>query len=337
VTKLDDIGRRALADDSNSACIRIGDQVWTQHKLAIDQDQEVKGSDLEALIIRLNSHNDDDGMCGITDWSLPTTAQLTRMAIDKTLPFTHKDSGNSYGDYWLIETEAAYRFVFDIRTLEKSSYSRSSSYEYSFRAVGTTSGEVQDALPVPAAPINGVVDDVNDIFSWDYVTGFTSATDYEFSINSGRDWNPVSSKPQAIGDVTLTIGAVQVRVKELADSHNSGQILSSTETYSGAAGCFGADASAEIAGICYSRHDNGKSWDDAKVFCEANNSNLVSKSHADFANLATELSLDASKKYWLLEPDSYPGYAYSLRKSGSSWRPGNYTHDSTQQSFICAK
>ncbi len=340
VTKIDEDGRRALTDDSNSACIRIGDQVWTQHKLVIDQDQEVRGSDLEALITRLNSHNSDTGMCGVTDWSLPTSAQLTRMAIDKHLPFIHKDSGNSYGDYWLSETEAAYRFVFDIRTLEKSSYARSSSYEYSFRAVGTISGAIPDALPVPVAPMNGVVDDINDTFSWDYVVGFTSATDYEFSLDSGASWNPVVSLPLDVGDYLFEVGSIRVRVKAVDGNNNTGLSLISTEAYTGAIGCFGVNAT-EIDGICYRYYAEEKNWSSAKAFCETDSASLVSKDYANFNNLGNNLALESSNRYWLLEEDHrYSGYAYYLYNSSNNWQAINHSGTigkSRSYSFICAK
>jgi hypothetical protein len=322
VTNIDQDGRRALVDNSNSTCIRIGDQVWTQHKITVDNNQDVGGSDIASTLTRLNSHNSEKGMCGVTNWDLPTAQQFTAMAMDKSLDFNHKDSGNSYGDYWLKEVDGNKRFVFDIRTLEKSTYAKYSSDDYSFRAVGTTSGIIPDALPIPAAPANGQVDDVNNTFSWDYVTGFTSDTDYEFSLDSGTNWNPVVSLPLDVGDYLFEVGSIQVRVKAVDGNNNTGLTLASTEAYSGAIGCFGTGAT-QIEGICYRYYAEEINWSSAKAFCEADSASLVSKNHGDFTTLAQALSLDSSKKFWLLERYKTYSYAYSLRMSSSIWSSDN--------------
>jgi len=340
VTNIDQDGRRALADNSNSTCIRIGDQVWTQHKIIVDNNQDVEGSNIASTLTRLISHNSDSGMCGVTNWDLPTAQQFTAMAINKSLNFNHKDSGNSYGDYWLKEVDGSRRFVFDIRTLEKSTYAKYSSDDYSFRAVGSTSGTTPDALPIPAAPTNGQVDDINNTFSWDYVTGYTSDTDYEFSLDSGTSWDSVVSLPLDVGDYLFEVGSIQVRVKAVDGNSNTGLTLASTEAYSGAIGCFGADAT-EIDGICYRYYAEEKNWSSAKAFCEADSASLVSKEYANFNSLGNNLILDSSKKYWLLEDDhQYSSYAYYLYKSTSNWQAINHsgtTGKSSAYPFICAK
>lgn len=337
VTNIDQDGRRALADNSNSTCVRIGDQVWTQHKVIVDNNQDVEGSDIASTLTRLNSHNSEAGLCGVTNWDLPTAQQFTAMAMDKSLDFNHKDSGNSYGDYWLKEVDGSKRFVFDIRTLEKSTYAKYSSDDYSFRAVGTTSGTIPDALPIPAAPTNGQVDDVNNTFNWDSVTGFTSDTDYEFSLDSGTNWNPVVSLPLDVGDYLFEVGSIQVRVKAVDGNNNTGLTLASTEAYSGAIGCFGTGAT-QIDGICYRYYAEEINWSSAKAFCEADSASLVSKNYGDFTTLAQALSLDSSKKYWLLERYKTYSYAYSLRMSSSIWSSDDANSPYYyKQPFICAK
>ncbi|MCG9681862.1 DUF1566 domain-containing protein [Vibrio sp. Isolate23] len=70
----------------------------------------------------------------------------------------------------------------------------------------------------PAAPTGVVVDDTADTLDWTFVTGFTSLSDYEWSMNQGTDWAPVLEKPVVVGDVAKSIGHVQVRVR--ANSEN---------------------------------------------------------------------------------------------------------------------
>lgn len=65
----------------------------------------------------------------------------------------------------------------------------------------------------PAAPTGVVVDDIADTLDWTFVTGFTSLSDYEWSMNQGTDWAPVLEKPVVVGDVAKSIDQVQVRVR----------------------------------------------------------------------------------------------------------------------------
>ncbi|NRB66085.1 MAG: DUF1566 domain-containing protein [Vibrio sp.] len=82
----------------------------------------------------------------------------------------------------------------------------------------------------PVAPTSVVVDDTADTLDWAFVTGFSSLSDYEWSINQGTDWTPVLEKPVVVGDVAKSIGQVQVRVRAngengmLAGAHASNGI-----------------------------------------------------------------------------------------------------------------
>lgn len=343
VTAIDSEGRRALTDGSNTVCLRIGngtnDQVWSKHNTIVDNNADVKGSDIESTLNRLNSHNSDAGICGVTNWVIPTTEQFTAMAMDKSLDFNHKDSGNTYGDYWLNEVDGSYRHVFDIRKLEKHSSARYSSNEYSFRALGTASGNIPAALPIPLAPTNGSVNDTDNNFSWDNVEGYTAANTYEISVDAGKSWSDVTNNPQNVGDFLLPAGNVQVRVKANQGINNTGLTLSSLEAYTGATPCFGQGAT-EIDGKCYRLYDE-KNWGDAKQFCEDEGASLVSKDFSDFNTLGSNLTLNASKNYWLLEPDG-TSYAYHFYKHYSGdWRAITSTIYSTsisnQYKFICVK
>lgn len=67
--------------------------------------------------------------------------------------------------------------------------------------------------PQPSAPTNASVDDVNNTFGWSVSAGFSSASDYEYSTNSGSSWQQVSANPLQLADAAYAVGVVQVRVK----------------------------------------------------------------------------------------------------------------------------
>jgi hypothetical protein len=344
ITELDIDGRRALADGSNTVCVRIGngdnDQVWTTHHAEVDNNEDVNGTDITNTLTRLSEHNAAAGLCGITNWGLPTAQQLTQLTSDKVFNFTHKDSGNSYGDYWLNEVDGSSRYVFDIRELEISSSAvYASSYSgYSLRAIGTTSEPIADTLPIPIAPSNTIEDDTNNTFGWTYVPGFETSELYEYSLDEGISWSFVTSNPQPIGDYLFPSGNVQVRVKAANGINNPGQALISTSDYSGAVPCLGSNAT-EIDGTCYRLYTK-KNWNDAKLFCESINASLVSKEFSNFNIIGNNLGLNESKKYWLLEPDG-SSYAYHFyNDSSGNWKAtDNWGSTSTSNTyeFICAK
>lgn len=82
----------------------------------------------------------------------------------------------------------------------------------------------------PPAPTNGVVDDTANTFDFTYATGYTSNSDYQYSINSGGTYQDLTAKPISVGDVDLAIGAVRVRVKA-ATGRNPSAPLSNTVAF----------------------------------------------------------------------------------------------------------
>ena len=50
----------------------------------------------------------------------------------------------------------------------------------------------------PVAATNGVVDDINDSFDWDYVPGFETVDYYEISTDAGETWGGANTKPSLI-------------------------------------------------------------------------------------------------------------------------------------------
>lgn len=81
----------------------------------------------------------------------------------------------------------------------------------------------------PAAPTGGVVDDAANTFDWSWVTGFESAQDYEYRVESGN-WQPVSIKPISLLDKAYAQNSIEVRVKSNpVDGRPAGQILSNQQ------------------------------------------------------------------------------------------------------------
>ncbi len=82
---------------------------------------------------------------------------------------------------------------------------------------------------VPAGP---VVDDAKDTFAWTDAGKYPGAGFYEYSVNKGQTWQPVTDNPQPVGDEVYAFGAVQVRVKaDAAASRPAGYPLSANGAY----------------------------------------------------------------------------------------------------------
>jgi len=64
----------------------------------------------------------------------------------------------------------------------------------------------------PAAPTGGVVDNDADTFAFTLNSTYPSLSDYEYQVNSGAI-GPVTSNPIGIGDISVPIGQLKVRVK----------------------------------------------------------------------------------------------------------------------------
>jgi Predicted phosphohydrolases len=65
----------------------------------------------------------------------------------------------------------------------------------------------------PAAPTEPAVDDAHNTFGWANVPDYDAVTDYEYSVDNGTTWKPVTANPQPIADGDFAAGIVQVRVK----------------------------------------------------------------------------------------------------------------------------
>jgi uncharacterized repeat protein (TIGR02543 family) len=91
----------------------------------------------------------------------------------------------------------------------------------------------------PAAPTDGLVDDDNDTFQWTTVSGYSSFSYYQFSVDSGAEWADCAANPQYIGNHNIAAGAVRVRVKahlstgaaDTQKTHPAGQELASAAPF----------------------------------------------------------------------------------------------------------
>ncbi|PTO74669.1 DUF1566 domain-containing protein [Vibrio splendidus] len=85
----------------------------------------------------------------------------------------------------------------------------------------------------PVAPTSPIVDDAENTFAWTNVEGFTGSNSYEYSLDRGITFTPVTSNPQAIPDEIFSKGQVCVRVKAESDPlHDPGEALCSDKSYS---------------------------------------------------------------------------------------------------------
>ncbi|MEZ8035053.1 DUF1566 domain-containing protein [Vibrio crassostreae] len=85
----------------------------------------------------------------------------------------------------------------------------------------------------PIAPTSPIVDDAENTFAWTDVEGFTGSDFYEYSLDRGITFTPVTSNPQAIPDEAFAKGQICVRVKAGTDpQHDPGEALCSDKGYS---------------------------------------------------------------------------------------------------------
>ncbi len=89
---------------------------------------------------------------------------------------------------------------------------------------------VNKATASVAAPTNGVVNDTANTFTFTAAEGYDGASLYEYSIDGGANWKDCTTFIINVGNIAVTAGNVQVRLKS-TDDYNSGNILSSTEAF----------------------------------------------------------------------------------------------------------
>ncbi len=83
---------------------------------------------------------------------------------------------------------------------------------------------------VPPAPSNLVVNDAENIFDWQHSAGFSQVSDYEYTLDGGRTWQLVNTKPQKLADVAIAAGDLKLRVrKDLNSARPTGLSTKSTQ------------------------------------------------------------------------------------------------------------
>jgi hypothetical protein len=97
--------------------------------------------------------------------------------------------------------------------------------------LGSTSSYTVTPL-TPEAPSTPIEHDGVNTFGWMNAVGFSSATDYEFSLDGGSTWTNATENPQPIPDQAYASGQIQIRVKaDGTTGRPAGLVLSSTSAY----------------------------------------------------------------------------------------------------------
>nr|WP_275984155.1 PA14 domain-containing protein [Paenibacillus hamazuiensis] len=162
----------------------------------------------------------------VLDWNAPKSSS----ADDEVRGFRIYETSGKLGMNWsaympAVKGQTSYRYTvadtlpgetyeFIVKAVDKRDNSAAS--------VASTSGSV------PAAPTAPVVDDGHNTFGWTNVSGYSSPSDYEYSVDGGATWQPAAANPQPVGDFDYAAGAVKVRVKaDAASGRAAGQPLAS--------------------------------------------------------------------------------------------------------------
>lgn len=87
-------------------------------------------------------------------------------------------------------------------------------YQFAVRAVDKRDNSVASTVgTTPDAPTVPVVDDGRNTFGFTNVPGYSEVANYEYSVDGGVKWLPVTANPQPVGDYDYPAGSVRVRVK----------------------------------------------------------------------------------------------------------------------------
>lgn len=68
--------------------------------------------------------------------------------------------------------------------------------------------------PVPASPSSVTIDNATNQFDWALVESFQNPDLYEYSLDNGQSWQPVTEKPQQIDDIDIPKGHLKIRIAE---------------------------------------------------------------------------------------------------------------------------
>ncbi|MCX2474098.1 hypothetical protein OQZ33_07130 [Pedobacter sp. MC2016-05] len=91
-------------------------------------------------------------------------------------------------------------------------------------------------LPKPNAPTAGVVNDTANTFNFTYTAGYTTPAAYERRIRSTDTdtwgaWTTLTAKPIVIGDISVPVGFLEVRVKAVNNVSQASEPLTNTVAF----------------------------------------------------------------------------------------------------------
>ncbi|MGP0584272.1 PA14 domain-containing protein, partial [Paenibacillus timonensis] len=158
------------------------------------------------------------GKTGDGKWALTWTKPENTSSDDDIRGFRIYETSGKLGMNWSVFVPAElgksmYQYV-----VEKAD--PSSAYEFAVKAVDKRDNSeavtVKAEGNAAASPLNPIVDDAANTFGWTNAPGFNALSDYEYSVDGGTTWQPVTANPQAVGAGEYPAGLVSVRVKENA-------------------------------------------------------------------------------------------------------------------------
>lgn len=113
-------------------------------------------------------------------------------------------------------------------------------------AVATSPDDFNAQQSNIAAPTQIKADDNANQLSWHWVEGYDQASDYQYSINGGISWLPITRMPQPVGDIEATAQQVRLRVKALAGIRAAGRSGSPEQGFSRQAGTPAAPTALQV-------------------------------------------------------------------------------------------
>ncbi len=136
-----------------------------------------------------------------------------------TWDFTSGDTVKVYVDGILLAEAPANGF----------DYFNTADWSWNTKVDDISVSSTKEMISLPTAPTNGVVDDDNKLFGFDYVPGYTDASYYEFSTDKGQTWSSCTANPQPVGDGPYAVGEVMVRIKAMDGEKAGAYLLSDAE------------------------------------------------------------------------------------------------------------
>ncbi|MGG6311820.1 PA14 domain-containing protein [Paenibacillus macerans] len=155
------------------------------------------------------------GKTGNGKWALTWTKPENGSAEDGIRGYRIYEANGKLGMNWSVyvpaeEGKNMYQYIVD-------EADPSSVYEFAVTAVDKRDNSeavtVKAEGNAAASPVGPVVDDGANTFGWTHAPGFDNPADYEYSVDGGATWQPVTANPQPIGTGEYPAGRISVRVK----------------------------------------------------------------------------------------------------------------------------